>query len=250
MPTSSVGKISGRADPLGAPSGRPGPPGPGGLTVGAARRIFGLGGGMEIPRGRRCLTRFSQARFSARRVSASWLTVCRGVSGIWLRTGRCHPHRDAGGGGHHRPHRGDLGAFRRRGHRQRPAGFRHRFVAAFLNSRGQPRRAARSSPSNWSSRSRTTSSRCFPNQPGFTRELKLPDGIRHRSGAAAEDRRRRAGAPPDSDARRRRPGHRHPDRQPPRRAPRGPAGSHDRLSARGKRRIKSEARHADSRCSK
>ena len=59
----------------------------------------------------------------------------------------------------------------------------------------------------------------YSNEPGFTRELRLPRGHRDRSRAAAESRRSPRRAPPHSHAGRHGAGHRDSDRQQPRYAP-------------------------------
>ena len=77
----------------------------------------------------------------------------------------------------------------------------------------------------------------YSTEPGFKKQLQLPDGVMIEAVQPADGFRRPAGAAPlPLPSRRHRPGDRDSVREPPRRAPAGASGPDDRLSARGKRR--------------
>ena len=85
------------------------------------------------------------------------------------------------------------------------------------------------------------SSTLYTNEPGFARELEMPDGVTIEAVLPAErGYRPRAAAPDPLPAGSHGARHRDPVGEPPQRAPQDPAGPDDRLSARGKRRDRSE----------
>ena len=78
----------------------------------------------------------------------------------------------------------------------------------------------------------------YSNEPGFTRELKMPEGVGIEAVLPVQEGDPAQTAPHPFPSGGHGSGHRNPVGQPSRRAPSGTAGPDDRLSARGKRRSK------------